>query len=166
MMSIIFLVDQMFKKRLHQLEKEAELRRMLINSRITCRIFISLSRMWVYKKPPLNFLRSGQCLLLRFAFATNRKRSTSILIASILHGHFDFLAGGLPFQATHLWLRWQSSMRWPEISEHEWLSVWHSDVSCLSVFELTSNAAVQTYADVFVSSQLVVGKDQPKEWFL
>lgn len=29
---------------------------------------------------------------------TNRKRSTSILIASILHRHFDFLAVGLPFR--------------------------------------------------------------------
>lgn len=30
---------------------------------------------------------------------------------------------------------------------------------------LVSEAAVLTYADVFVSSQLVVGKDQPKELF-
>lgn len=36
-------------------------------------------------------------------------------------------------------------------------------MSRVSAFELVSDAAVQTYADVFLSFQLVVGKDQPKE---
>lgn len=38
-----------------------------------------------------------------------------------------------------------------------------NDVSCLSVVDLVTTAAVLTYAGVSVSSQLVVGKDQPKE---
>lgn len=83
-----------------------------------------------------------------------QRSSTSILIASVLHGHFDFSAAG--FRSFRRWRLSSKSRRWPE---NAWTtpSVVQRCLSCMSVFELTSNAAAQTYADVFVLSQLVVG---------
>lgn len=74
--------------------------------------------------------------------------------------HFDFLAAGLPFRR-HICDSISKAvcvdLKSPSMNDIQ------CDVSCLSVSELMCNAAVQTYADVYLSSQLVVGKDQPKE---
>ena len=151
MMSIIFLVDQIFLNVYISLRWRKIHVRLLINSPSQwTQLINNLLNFPVIKKHvgvqmnPLNIHCSGQHLsCFGSTLIDKKKRSTSIFIASILHGHFEFLAAGLPFKGdTSVTPFCNHSMCWPETCEREWLPVWHGDVSCPSVFVLASNSAV------------------------
>lgn len=119
---------------------------------------------------PLNILCSGQhlrCFGSTLIDKKKKKRSTSIFIASILHGHFEFFAAGLPFEGDASVTPFcNHSACWPETCEREWRnSVARWRLTSVCVCTRVWFSCVNLCRCLLVVSAGLLGKDQPKEWF-